>query len=183
MGGDEFQFLVLIGADHELQANTPNGIAVDGNNVIWSANFLLNATRKQLREKLDEIVPHCPDKNKNLANAFLGGIDSAIQKHKKEFPLLFNAIDNKRYLFDENFSTPELFVMASIICGQLSMRLDVNDISTIATTGTELTKFPSEIVFTAFRNQVGIERLVKFNLNESPVLGEVLRKIRNKIKE
>lgn len=181
LGGDNLLLISMMSLKHSLISKHIK-VELHGNTVVWGAKWLAKADHKKIRTKLDKLFLSLPEKDKYLAIVISDCNTSKnmfrlVTERKEQFPNLFKAISCKPYKFDKNLSSIEQLIFAFIACQDLSNRLDKQDYSTIQTTGSLLYDFSPEIILVSIRYYVGIERLVKYNLDEDPVFDKTLRKV------
>jgi hypothetical protein len=181
LGGNNFQLLVLLSFKHTLVKRNVD-IQADNNRIAWSADWLINTPRRDIRAKLDEVFYLIAEKHKYLAIALAevaksDSMKDIVKKYPEQFPQLLRAISNKGYQFDKDLPYTDQLIIACIMCQELSARLDAGDRSTIQSTGSALNDFPTEIILMSVRRHIQIERLVKHNLDEDPVFMKTLKKV------
>ena len=184
LGGNNFQLMALMDMNHSLSSRPMISLKFSTTNgsLVWGSNWLQYFTRAQIRHKLDEVFPTIVEsfKYKALALEALAesnNLRSTLNVHKDQFPQLTACLAGKLYLFDANLSNVERLIQAFVMCQELAVDLDNNDLSRVQTIGAALYEFPSETILLSVRRYIGISRLVKHNLDEDPIFNKCLRKV------
>ena len=186
LGGNNFQLLVLMGLSHRLGDHRQMQISVAGDGITWGSDFLLTASRKQLRLKLNEMFPVIQERHKILAAAMEGAWEnptsyfSKFQEHSVSFPTLTEYQRTGIYKHDEALPYNEQLLMALVIAKTLAEELDAGNTKNITTAGIALSQFPDEIFLLAVRRNIQIDRLINFNLDENPAWEKSLNRINKK---
>jgi hypothetical protein len=186
LGGNNFQLLVLMGLPHRLANYREIQIVVSNNDITWGSDFLLQASRKKLRLKLDEMFPVIQERHKILAATMEGAMKSPLsyfnkfREHSSSFPSLSEYQRTGVYKHDDTLSYNEQLLMALVITKILADELDVGNTKNITKAGQALVQFPDEIFLMAVRHNIQIDRLVRFNLDENPIWYPALVRINKK---
>lgn len=184
LGGNNLQLVTLMGFTHTL-VKRPIDIRVDGKRIAWGAEWLISATKKQVRARLDQVFKTIDEQHKYLAAALTdltraNTTTAPSAEHRQRFPQLVQALENKNYRLNPALTMVEQLVLACVMCHELSLRLDKNDRSLVASVGKALYDFPYEIILVSVRRYVGLERLVHHDLDEHPDWTKTLSNI-NKV--
>lgn len=67
-------------------------------------------------------------------------------------------------------------MFARLLCLKLSLDLDAGDTSSIQVVGSLLLDLPIEDALEACKTQIGIERVIRYNLDCDPIFGEFCRR-------
>lgn len=182
LGGNNFQLLVLMCFEHRLVHDKKITIQVEKDHIKWGAPWLTDTKKKEIRWYLNEIFPAIKEKKKYLAVAMealsgSGMLRDKIIQHSEQFPRLVRALEGKTYRFQRGLSGIDQLILAFVMCQELSDHLDQDDTSLVQPIGAALADFPMEVILLSVRRFVGIERLVKWNLDEDPVFGKMLTRI------
>jgi hypothetical protein len=181
LGGNNFQLLTLMALDHNL-VKRPISVQVDGTRMAWSGSWLNETPMKSLRAQLDRAFPTIEEHFKYQAVALndlskTNSMRDTVVKYPDQFPHLMLALHGKGYRLRPGSSYIEQYIMACIMCQELSSQLDQGDRSLIQPMGHAMADFPMEIVLLSVRKYVTLERLVQHNLDEDAVFGKVLSRI------
>jgi hypothetical protein len=166
MGGNTHQLITLFSMEHTL-SNQPHDIQVSGASISWGANWLAETSRKDIRVRLNQVFESIDTCCQRPAVDFeadrLNGypIDRSYANQE-----LLRSLENGSYQLDKTISNIEQFRQARFICQELSARLDQNDTSLINAAGLAMQQFSAETVLVALHKFVGIERLVRFEMDE-----------------
>lgn len=185
LGGNNFQLLVLMCFEHRLVDDKKTTIQVEKNHINWGAKWFTDTKKKEIRWHLDEIFPAIKEKKKYLAVAMealsgSGMLRDKVIQHSEQFPRLVKVLEGKTYRFPRGLSGIDQLILAFCMCQELSDHLDREDLSLVQPIGEALSEFPLEVILLSVRRFVGIERLVKWNLDEDPIFGKMLTKV-NKV--
>lgn len=152
LGGNNGQLLALMSFHHKL-VNSDISIETDRGLMRWGSSWLEQASRKDIRAKLDIEVP--------------------IAKYTP----LDKIINDPRYSLGPNVSSWKVMFFAEGLCQNLARELDNGDESNVQVTAYALYGFPMETILMAVRKHIQIERLVRHNLDEHPDFSKILNKI------
>lgn len=184
LGGNNFQLMVLMDMNHSLSSRPLTSLKFSTTNgsLVWGANWLRYFTRTQIRHKLDAVFPTIVEsfKYKALALEALAesnNLRSTLAVYKDQFPQLTACLAGKLYRFDANLSNVERLIQAFVMCQELAVDLDNNNLSRVQTIGAALYEFPSETILLSVRRYIGISRLVKHNLDEDHIFEKCLTKV------
>lgn len=187
LGGNNFQLLTLIQMHHHLDPFTTTARVV-GNIIFWGVNFLIDTQMKQIRYELNVIFNNISDDNKingislhaNVSNS-MNLVDSLRNSKHSGFGLQIvsrilsgESIDLSSYFYSNQV------VIACILCAELATDLDSNINSKIRIVGLTIQKMEPEIILLSVRKCIGIERIIKHNLDLNPYWEVTLYKV-NKI--
>jgi hypothetical protein len=181
LGGNNLQLVTLMGFAHNL-VKRPIDVRVDDKRMTWGVDWFLSASKKQVRARLDQVFETIDEQHKYLAAALtdltkpnMMAIPTA--EHKQRFPQLIKALESKNYRLNPALTMVEQLVLACVMCHELSLRLDKGDTSLVSSVGKALYDFPYEIILLSVRKYVGIERLIRFDLDEYPAWAKTLDSI------
>ena len=161
LGGNNLQLYSLLGVKHSLM-KLPKGIIVTYDDGIWwDAETLAFSSRVDMRKKVDTIFPLVEER---YPGAFL-------------FSKEFDDATKINYLKLVSREMQGSLINAKVMCEGLAKELDSGDTSNIAMTAKWLGALPFEIVLVSVRKFIGLERLVKFNLDEDKGFGPILHQI------
>ena len=166
-GGNNFQLLVFMCLKHALvPGNNPPQFVNDG--IIWSTDWLVNNNDKVIRANIDDMFNDIPEHYKYLAVMLNNGNDmrSVVSEYKAYLPKLSFALAGNVFKFDESFSKLERLIVACIVCCELSARLDAGDQSTVSSSLKTLHNMSADILIFAIRKYIGIDRLIKYDIDE-----------------
>lgn len=180
-GGNNLQLVTLMSFTHTL-VKRPIDIRVDDKRVAWSAEWLINTPRKQIRTRLDEVFEIIDEQHKYLAAALTeltkpNMTAAPTAEHRQHFPQLIQVLESKNYHLNPSLTMVEQLVLSCVMCHEMSLRLDKKDTSLVASVGKALQEFPDEIVLFSVRKYVQIERLINFNIDEHPDWDKMLSHI------
>jgi hypothetical protein len=180
LGGNSVQLLVLLDFNHILGKND-QCIQLDKRNIIWGADWIINADKKAIRAKLDEAFPAIRENTPNAA-ALEDIVDSknireSIGKHKELFPKLIETLAGDVFKRNDEMSRVETVIYACALCQELSDGLNKDDKTLIKPVGEALSALPPEMVLLPLRKHIGLSMLVKFSLDEDAVFGAVLKNV------
>jgi hypothetical protein len=164
LGGNNFQLYSLLGVKHSLMKLHKGIIVTHDDGIYWDAETLAFMPRLDMRKKVDTIIPLVEER---YPGAFL-------------FSKEFGDATKINYLKLVSREMQGALLNAQVLCSGLAKELDAGDTSNILMTAKLLEVMPFEIVLLAVRKFIGIERLVKFSLDEHSRLGPILHRI-NKI--
>lgn len=69
MGGNNFQLVVLMGMEHKLSSSSKKNIEPEKDRVVWGVDWLCSASRREIRNKLNEVFPSILESKKYMALA------------------------------------------------------------------------------------------------------------------
>lgn len=188
IGGNNFQLLVLMGLEHRLSSRTHRTIFFDAekNQIVWGALWLSITPMKLIRKKLDHKFQSITEASKynalvmeSLSNSHK--MRGVLEEHKSQFPQLTSALSGKIFKFDERLSNLEQLILAFVMCQELAHDLDSGDRSWIQSIGSALTDFPPDVILLSVRRYIGIDRLVRHDLDEDPIFEKCLRRVNKHI--
>ncbi len=173
MGGNIKQLCILSCAPHHL-SNIVDDIQASNIGMTWNYNWLVSSSMKTIREKINWIFS-----NNSIPEfyEFWGTMTLDIWNNPGKFPQLIKSIipDN-----DSNLFLAQL-ISAHLVANAIAQGLDNSiEMKSILILGNNLLKFSPEIALLVVRQSIGIERMVKYNLDETPPFSDLLTKI-NKI--
>lgn len=182
LGGNNFQLFVLMGLKHKLINSQTLSIEFDKNKntVVWGSYWLIRTPMEIIRQTLNEVFTKINEANKYSAMAMLaesGNLRKIVYEYEDQFPQLIRMLSGKTYQFDESLSPRDQLILACLMCQELAASLDSGDKSKIQIIGSALVDFPHEIILVSVRRELGISRLVKFDLDEDPIFNKCLVKV------
>lgn len=182
LGGNNFQVLTMFGMNHSL-CNRDISIDIEDDAFIWGSKFLTNSSLVSIRHTLDKTFDNIKDFNKLMPIMFLNesNIHKTLKAYENNFPYLKDIFDGNVCVDLKNISLNQQIIIAFIITSKLANELDNNITKNIASVGLTLAHFTPEVILLAVRKYIGIERLIKFDIDELPswenTLGSVNRRI------
>lgn len=186
MGGNPGQLMILMDMRHILGGDLYDSIRLDPNNleVIWGYRWFQDKSIRTIRQELNAKFAAVAKANyakraAALADAISSpNIRGVILNNEEVFPDVWQALLGNPAV--EKMSVLDQTLLAYAECQALAFDLDRNVTHNVDNVGKTLSKLCPEAVLLAVRSQIQIERLVKFNLDEHPIWGELLNKI-NKV--
>lgn len=180
LGGNNFQLLVLLNMKHELIPRVK--ISVGYRVLYWGDKFLEQSNLEEIRLELDKIFDKIVEDNKYLPLAFQAMLDPTLLRnkfleYKEHFPNLTNCLEGKSYRFDSSLSNLERLLLANLMCQELVSDLDKNDRSRVQIIGAVLQEFSPEMILMSVRIYIGIDRVIKYDLDEDPVFAKAIKKV------
>lgn len=188
LGGNNFQLLVLMGLQHRLVDSRHIQIRITKTGISWGTEFL-SQPMKNIRWRLDEAFPAIQAKHKVLAATIEGTLwhprsyYGSILEKMQCFPGLANYMEGGEYLHDPTMGLHEQLLMAMFITANQAVMLDRNDVSRLPASGRAINNFCPEIILLSVRMNIGIERLIHFNMDEHKQWIPVLEKVNNAVEE
>lgn len=182
LGGNNFQLMVLMGFDQHLVDDNKIDIEVHKDHLAWGAKWFLDAKKKDIRHQLDKVFPAIKEKKKYLAVALealshTANLREEVIKYSEHFPRLIKAIEGRSFKFNGGLTNIDQLLLAFVMCQELSAHLDRDDMSLVQPIAEAMTEFPLEVILLSVRRFVGIERMVKFNLDEDRIFGKMLTRV------
>lgn len=183
-GGNNFQMLVLSGMDHILlKFTTGTKIFVVENTIYWDILFLLSSPMGDIRKELDRVFPEIVENNKLTALAI-----KSILDNKNEFVKSFDAVQNNFPKIAQvmqgaswdnipKLSPHEQIIMSCLLCAKLSEELDRGNNNSVRHVTDILLQFSPEVILISVRNYIGVERIVKFNLDDREDFFKLIKKV------
>jgi len=186
MGGDNYQLMMLSTFNHSIDYLIESFIVKD-NNITWGYDFLCNLSRKQIRNILNQKFSSIEENNKEQTTVLLDlarskSILSVVRKYSSNYPEIIKLVDNSDYQNIARLSTHNQLIIGFILCQELAAKLDVNDLTSIKLTVSNLNYLSEYIILLAVRKYITLERIIKFNLDKDPNWETLLLRV-NKIKE
>lgn len=180
MGGNNAQLLVLLDFNHNL-VKGEGSLMLDKRNIMWGADWLTNADKKDVRAKLNEAFGAIRDNSPNTAAleevVESKNIRETIAKHKELFPKLIANLEGDVFKRDNSMSRVETVIYACVLCQELADGLAKDDKTLAEPVGKALASLPPEMVLFPMRKHIGLSVLVKHMLDEDAAFGNMLKHI------
>jgi hypothetical protein len=74
-------------------------------------------------------------------------------------------------------NSEESLSLANLLCKKLALDLDAEDTSKIELTASLLKEFEIEIIIFSIRSYLGIDRIVRYNLDDIPIMEDIFKEI------
>jgi hypothetical protein len=178
IGGNNFQLLTLLSFRHVL---THESIKVKfvGKEIHWNSNYLRHSKLRKIRNDLNIAFDSLKEKHKYMALALDALPKSAnfadvYEQQVMHFPKIEKIFHYGKYENILNLSLVEQLIASYLMCMKLAEQLDCGDSTNVENAGRVLYKLPEEIVVMSVRQFIGIERLIKHNLDEDPIFYKAL---------
>jgi len=151
LGGNELELVQSLFLDHVITSETDLKIKIDNNKIYYDCNWIIGSEYKDIRLALSTALKN---ENNQLVLDVIDilkskSISANIETYLGKFP---KAVD-------------QLLSVCSI-CQEFASKLDNNDLTGVELFFRVMLDFPIEISIISMRKYIGIERLVKNNLDE-----------------
>jgi len=183
LGGNNFQMFTMIGMQH-LLSNKNISIEIKDSSFVWGSEFLINNSLVNIRAALDKAFLKISDYDKLMSLTFLNvsNINGTYSAYEENFPILKDIFYGKQAADFKKIPPQQQIIIAFIICAKYSFELDNDVVSNTATVGESLSTFTPEVILLAVRKYIGINRIVKFNLDEHKSWDHMFARVNNSIK-
>jgi len=180
-GGNPFQLLVMLDMKHHLSSSHNRTIYADlhSRQMVWGARWFLESAKDKLRDKLDEVFLTIPEHFKYRALALeqaatSNNLREVILNNQDQFPKIISCFRGEDYQVDLTLPLSDQLILASVLCQEFAYQLDSGNISGIEKYGKLMACFCPEIFLITVRRYIQIDRLIRFNLDESPTWSRCL---------
>lgn len=182
-GGNISKFGFLLSKNH-IEDNTKTyTVDIVNNDMIWNTEWLGQASFRQIRDEVDSKIEalniNFPDKSADLFVQL--GIDPQTISSKVRDMNVLAVLQGSQEVDISNLSEKDKLIFARLLAKEFADQADAVN----ACPGKEicanftniLNKLNTGIVVFAIRTQIGIDRMVKFNIDEEPSMYDILLKI------
>ena len=181
MGGNLHQLITLLNMKHTLDADHQD-IEVCGGWIAWGSDLLLNASRKDIRAKLNQAFENIAPVYQQPALDFQAdSLNNYPINRSAANQQVLRSLEDGSFQLDETLTNIERFQQARFICQELAARLDNNDTGLIDAAGRALRQFSDEINVAVVRKFIALDRVVNHSLDEYPVWDVVLSRLIKKV--
>lgn len=195
LGGNQEQLLILSSIEHVL-TDEHDGVFFREGFCYWNARSILNASMKEIRSFIDEAFKYqSQDSNTEIVGVAIkhlldeGYRSTLIDSFNRSISDIDDVLCGKD-VDTNSMSMSRMLITSLCVVGLVSRKLDAITDASEATRlpemqfiGTFFRKVEPSIVLISIRKMMGIERIVKFNLDEHPVLGDVLTNISRSLRD
>lgn len=192
-GGNNFQMITFMNINHSLVNSDNIQWNPHHKSLQWGEEYLLKASIKEIRERLDVVFKDIDENHKlwSVALDFYNGVSykTVIEKYRENFPRLNYCLRGGPYKVDPELSRLEQYLLACIMCEEIASILDGLDpkLNTNKIQYSEKTRnyalqegwdktralfesfkaFPPELYLLCVRKHINISRIVRWRLEES----------------
>jgi hypothetical protein len=186
LGGDSLQLITLLGLQHHLTDSSSTIRISSADSMEWGYQFLTQSKMKDLRNQLTDVLTKdivLSEANSKAASTMQKYLDEPsiltqiANENPNNYPALIRLVETGSYTHDPSLSMYEQLVLASLMAFKLANDLDHNDTKLLDIIGGAFSHFEVEIALLIGRSFLGIERIVKFNLDVHPVWSKVYTRI------
>ena len=179
-GGNNWLLCLLAEYDHMLVSDSIRPRRTDGK-MTWGVGWLKETPLGKMREELDAIMDSQP--RHIVMSMFLnhnGRLHDAFPHHKALMPDVDCWLQG--FPLTRELSWQEQLLAACLLCEDTAEAIDKNKVVD-STKLAKLITLPEEILLLSIRWKIQIDRLIRANLDEDPILGPVLSKIKKAVND